>query len=280
MKSGFVVLVGRSNVGKSTLLNTLVGTKIAIVTNKPQTTRQAIQGVLHDARGQAVFVDTPGVLKESRSAITGKLLQAVKNALTDIEVILYVVDPTREIGEEERYTLSLIRHIEKPKILVINKIDAPRKLFLEDYRALAPDFDAVHELSALRASHIEPLKDRVFELLPEGEALYPPEQWTNVNSKFWVAEIIREKIFNTTEKEVPYSCAVEVDEIEEKPEMFVITARILVGDERYKKIVIGKGASKLKEIGSTARRELEAALNKKVFLDLQVETDEHWERML
>ena len=280
MKSGFAVLVGRSNVGKSTLLNTLVGTKIAIVTNKPQTTRQAIQGVLHDARGQAVFVDTPGVLKESRSAITGKLLQAVKNALTDIEVILYVVDPTREIGEEERYTLSLIRHIEKPKILVINKIDAPRKLFLEDYRALAPDFDAVHELSALRASHIEPLKDRVFELLPEGEALYPPEQWTNVNSKFWVAEIIREKIFNTTEKEVPYSCAVEVDEIEEKPEMFVITARILVGDERYKKIVIGKGASKLKEIGSTARRELEAALNKKVFLDLQVETDEHWEIML
>lgn len=282
MKSGFIAIVGRSNVGKSTLLNTLIGTKIAIVTTKPQTTRHNIHGVLHDARGQAIFVDTPGVLKESRSHLTGRLLEKIKEALSDINVLIYMVDPTREIGTEERYILSLVRKTETPKLLVINKIDERRKPFLEDYRLLAEEetFDGVFELSALRNRHIEPLKDKVFELLPEGEAFYPAEQWTNIDSKFWVAEIIREKVFNSLDKEVPYTAHVEVQEIEEKPELYVITARILINNNRYKGIIIGSRGRKLKEIGSSARKELETALNKKVFLDLQVEVDSHWEERI
>lgn len=280
LKSGLVTLIGRSNVGKSALLNTLVGTKIAAVTDKPQTTRTVIHGVLNRPAGQAVFIDTPGVFKDGHSPLAGPLVERAKDALRDIDLVLYVVDPSKSIGSEERYIMSLLRVLTVPKILVINKSDLPTKdkEFLADYQALAPEFTKVLELSAAHKSHIEPLIESVFELLPAGEPLYPQDQLTNIDRAFWVAELIREKIFLALRKEVPYSTHVEVDNIEEKekPEMFVIKARVLTFDKKYKEMIIGRGGRAIKEIGIAARKELEQALGKKVFLELEVEYDRHW----
>ena len=286
MKSGFVAIIGRSNVGKSTLLNTIVGTKISATSFRAQMTRNEIHGVLNMPEGQAVFMDTPGVFKDSKDMLSAKLTNKVKNILEQqIDVLIYVVDPSREIGNEERTILGMIRNLEMPKILVINKCDLHKteKPFLESYLALNKEFNFVFELSALRASHIQPLKQKVMDLLPEGELMYPENQLTNIDNYFWIAEIIREKIFSVFDKEVPYAISVEVDNVEEKPfskaqgkDMFVITARILTDRERYKKIIIGRDGQKIKEIGKMARRELEQALNKKIYLELEVELDEHW----
>lgn len=278
MKSGFVAIVGRSNVGKSTLLNTLVGTKIAATSFRAQMTRHIIHGVLNAAEGQAVFVDTPGVLKDNKNPLTGKLLGKVNEAIKDIDLIVYVVDPSRDIGQEERYIYGLIRHLDIPKILVINKSDLPKRerQFEQEYLAWSDTFAAVCSLSALKASHIRPLRDKVIELLPEGEPLYLGDQLTNITNDFWIAEIIREKVFSVLDKEVPYAVTVEVESMEQKKDMFVIEAKILTNQERYKRIIIGKGGIKIKEIGQMARKELEQALNKKVYLELEVGFDQHW----
>jgi len=278
MKSGLVVLVGRSNVGKSTLLNTLVGTKIAATSFRAQLTRHIIHGVMNTPDGQAVFVDTPGIFKDRRSQLTAKLTQRAREAVQDIDVIVYVVDPTREIGDEERAVYGLIRHIDKPKLLVINKSDLPQeeRTHTKEYEALGADFDGVFHLSALRAGHIAPLKNKVMSLLPEGEPFYPEDQLTNIDNYFWIAEIIREKIFSVLDKEVPYSVAVEVDNVEEKKDVTVITARVLTNEDRYKKIIIGRNGARIKEFGQLARRELEQATNRKIFLELEVEVDAHW----
>ena len=165
-KSGIITLVGRSNVGKSTLLNTLVGTKIAAVTDKPQTTRNVIHGVLNRPQGQAVFVDTPGVFKERRNHLSSQLAESVGESLRGIDLAIYVADPTKSVGAEERAVLAMTRRLAVPKILVINKSDLPQneKEFAEDYWALGSDFAAVFELSALRHRHVEPLIEKVFEL--------------------------------------------------------------------------------------------------------------------
>lgn len=278
MKSGFVVLVGRSNVGKSTLLNTLVGTKIAATSFRAQMTRQPIHGVMTTDRGQAVFVDTPGIFKDTRSQLNSKLTKKVQESLDGIDLIVYVVDPTREVGLEERSVQGMIRHINKPKILVINKSDLPERdrKHQTAYEYMAEDFDAVVNLSALRGSHISPLKEAVFDLLPEGEPLYEADQLTNVDTHFWTSEIIREKLYSVLEKEVPYAATVDVDNIEDRDDMVVIKARILTDQDRYKRMIIGKGGQKIKEIGQMARKELEQASNKKVYLELEVEIDNHW----
>lgn len=302
-KSGFVALVGRSNVGKSTLLNTLVGTKIAATSFRPQMTRHIIHGALNMPEGQAVFVDTPGILKQRKSRLTAKLLHKVEEILQEIDLLIYVVDPSRDIGPEERGIFGMIRHLEVPKILVINKSDLPQdeRSFAEAYEQWEKDFDAVFHLSALRATHIEPLKRKVIDLLPEGEPFYMDDQLTNIDNYFWIAELIREKVFSVFEKEIPYSINVEVESVEEKmvnktkesgligettkkssskkpekEEMMVIQAKILTSQERFKRIIIGHGGNKIKEIGIMARRELEAALGRKVYLELEVEVDPHW----
>lgn len=278
MKSGFAVLVGRSNVGKSTLLNTLVGTKIAATSFRAQMTRHIIHGVLNMPEGQAIFIDTPGVFKDHKNPLTAKLTNKVKEALKEIDVIIYVVDPTREIGDEERATFGMIRHLDKPKILVINKSDLPKddRKHQSEYEALGEGFNAILSLSALRGSHIHPLKEKVMELMPEGEKLYTDEQLTNLDHYFWIGEIIREKAYSIFDKEVPYSISVEVDNVEDKKDMMVISARILTNAERYKRMIIGRKGQKIKELGQMARRELEQATNKKIFLELEVEVDEHW----
>jgi GTP-binding protein Era len=269
MKSGFVVLVGRSNVGKSTLLNTLVGTKIAATSFRAQMTRHIIHGAINTPEGQAVFVDTPGVFKDRKNPLTAKLTNKVKESLSDIDLIVYVVDPTREIGDEERATYGMIRHVNIPKILVINKSDLPpeKRKYQDEYESWSEDFDAVFSLSALRARHIQPLKEKVMELIPEGQPLYPENQLTNLDHYFWIAEIIREKV---------YSITVEVDNVEEKKDITVISARILTNADRYKKIIIGKKGQKIKEVGQMARKELEQAINQKIYLELEVEVDKHW----
>lgn len=228
--------------------------------------------------GQAVFVDTPGVFKDRKNRLSAILTGKVRNALEGIDLIVYVVDPSREIGDEERAAMGLIRHLEIPKILVINKSDLPlrEREHQESYEAWGKDFSAVLSLSAIRGRHIQPLRDKVIELLPEGEPLYEGEQLTNITNDFWIAEIIREKVYSVFDKEVPYSITVEVDNLEDKPKIYVIQARILTDAERYKKIIIGRGGSKIKEIGQLARRELETAIGKKVYLELEVEVDPHW----
>ena len=278
MKSGLITLVGRSNVGKSTLLNTIIGTKIAAVTDKPQTTRNVIHGVLNRPEGQAVFVDTPGVFMVKRDLLSSQLVDSVHEALRDIDLVIYVADPTKPIGSEERAVLSIIRKLSIPKIMVINKSDlsTAEKEFLSDYLALDENFAGVFELSATMNRHIQPLVKKVFELLPEGEPLYPADQLTNVGRDFWIAEIIREKIFLALRKEVPYTTHVEIESVEDKPNITVIKAIVYTYDRKYKEMIIGKGGRAIKEIGIAARKELEQATNKKVFLELEVEVDKRW----
>ncbi len=279
MKSGFVILAGRSNVGKSTLLNSLVGTKVAIVTPKPQTTRQNIRGILHDPRGQAVFVDTPGVFDKSRDKLTEALNREVRSALDGAELIVYVADPTRAIGSEEHRIWNLIEATRRPKIMVINKCDLPdkKKPFIFEFRRLGEKCDALIEISALNETNLNALKDKIFELLPEGEPYYPEFQFSDMETKKWVEELIREKVFIQMHQEIPYSATVEVAEMEKRPDgTLYIRADILTTDKRYKKMIIGKNAEKIKEIGSAARYELETAMQTKIFLDLEVEVDEHW----
>lgn len=275
-----VALVGRANVGKSTLLNALVGTKLAITTPKAETTRHLIQGVLNNARGQAVFVDTPGFITQTKSILAGKLMSKIHQSLADIDLVLYVVDPTRNIGSEERRLLSLIKNLAAPKFLVINKIDlSPKALpFLEDYLALAPQFNQVVRISALKSKHIKTLIELIFDYLKEGEPLYPPDQITNIDTKFFIEELIREKIFFTMGDEVPYTFTVRVTAMTQKPNLLYIKALILTTDSRYKKMIIGRDANKLKEIGATARKELEVINNQKVYLDLEVVVEKDWLR--
>ncbi len=292
MKSGFVVLVGRSNVGKSTLLNALVGTKIAITSPKPQTTRFPIHGIINDERGQIVFVDTPGVFAKARDPVTSSLNQHVRDALRDIDLVVYVADPTRAIGNEENMMLRLVEPVKAKKILAINKIDEHRPPYIEEYRNLSDRFDATVEISALHHKNLKQLVSVVFDMLSEGEAHYPEFQFTNIDNRVWVAEIIREKVFIQMGQEIPYSVAVEIEDIEERKQstpsnspskkgekttdILYVKANIVTNAERYKGMLVGSGGRKIKEMGASARRELEGALNRRVFLDLQVVVDPQW----
>lgn len=276
-KSGFVVLVGRSNVGKSSLLNALVGTKVAITTPKPQTTRHALQGIVHHKRGQIVFIDTPGIFHKGKDVLTKKLNARVRDSMRNIDALIYVVDPTKPIGPEERELLSLVDTINKPKFLVINKSDIPNPPFIEEYKALAKNFNDMISVSATDAKNLNLLMEKVLDSLPEGEPFYPEHQLTNVENKLWFAELIREKVFMRLHQELPYSTNVEVDEIEERETgVLYIRARILTHTPRYKGMIVGKGGHMIKSIGQSARRDIEAITQKKVYLELEVEVSEHW----
>ncbi len=276
-KSGFAVLVGRSNVGKSTLLNALVGTKVAITTPKPQTTRHAIQGVIHDPRGQAVLVDTPGIFKRIPDTLTAKLNETARRSLEDIDLLIYVVDPTRHVGEEEKVVHAMVKSFDGPKLLVVNKSDAGGR-YEEEYRMWEDEFDAVLETSALRGHNLAALKDAIFKLLPEGEPLYPGDALTNLERDFRIAELIREKVFMRLHEEVPYSTTAEVDEVADRKDgTLYIRARILTNAARYKRIIVGAGGRNIKSIGQAVRKELEAVTGRKVFLDLEVEVEERWQ---
>jgi len=280
-KSGFAVIVGRSNAGKSTLLNTLIGTKLAITSDKPQTTRHQIQGVLHDERGQVVFVDTPGIFAKKHDKLTQTLNEKARDSMQDIDVILYIVDPTRSIGNEEQIMIRMLEAVNIPKILVINKTDVYNPKYIEEYRTLAQDFDDMIEISALKPQHIRGLINLVFEYLKPGELIYPQGQITNVDNKFWFAEIIREKIFKQFGEEIPYHINVVVEDMETRDNgILYIVAFIEVNDVRYKKMVIGHGGRKIKSIGTSARTDLEKITGQKIFLDLEVRVNTRWVEQL
>lgn len=279
-KSGLVVLVGRSNVGKSTLLNALVGTKVVITSPKPQTTRHVIHGVINDPRGQIVFADTPGVFRHMNDPLTARLNDKVRDSVTGVDAVIYVVDATRHVGEEEKAVRRMVEAAGVPKILVINKTD--RELpFKDEYLAWAEGFIQVIELSALTNKGIRPLIEAIFEILPEGPPLYPPEQISNVESRFWLAELIREKIFLSMGDEVPYSTTVVVEETAERENGTVyIHAVILTTAERYKRMLVGHGGRRVKEIGATVRKELEQVTGRKHYLELEVRVDERWQERM
>ncbi len=252
------------------MLNALVGSKISIVTAKPQTTRLVIHGVVHDPSGQIVFIDTPGIFEKSHSELTRALNEAARESLKGIDALLYVADPTRAIGNEERIVLRMIEPLKVPKILVINKADQ-RLPYLDEYLELSEKFDDTMQVSAKTGKNLKPLKEKIIELLPEGEPIYPEFQITNLEHKTWLEELIREKIYIQMNKELPYTTDVKVEEEEErKSGALYIKAIISTDSPTHKKMLIGKSGQKIKEIGSVARKELEQILGRKVYLELEV----------
>ncbi|MBU1032889.1 MAG: GTPase Era [Patescibacteria group bacterium] len=279
MKSGFVILAGRSNVGKSTLLNALVGSKVAIVTPKPQTTRQPMRGILHDERGQIVFVDTPGVFLGRKDIISKKLNAIVEQSLKGVDAVVYVMDPTRAPGPEEEKISKLLRAAKVPIINILNKSDLPmdERPFRENYLETDVGQKETLELSAKSHNNLNLLVDSLFDLMPDGDEYYPPLQITDLRQQEWLEEIIREKVFLSLEQELPYSVKVSVEEVEErKGGLRYIAATIWTTEERYKGMIIGAKGAKIKEIGSKVRKELEETLQSKVFIDLNVKVDPKW----
>ncbi len=282
MKSGVVALFGRPNVGKSTLLNAILGQKVSITSPKPQTTRFPIQAVYEDDRGQIIFVDTPGIFTKVKDQVSARINLRSEEAIEKgIDVLVYMVDHTRERADEESRALGIVRKVHLPKILAINKIDVSSPSHIVQYRFMEEEFDKVIEVSALENKHIPLLLDAIFEYLPEGEPIVDSSKLVqpglNLDSKTFISEIIREKAFLNLRREVPYAIAAVVDEIEERDNgVTFIRARLLTSADRYKGMIIGHNGEMIKEISMAARKELEVAANKKVYLELTVETDPHW----
>jgi len=278
MKAGTVALLGRPNTGKSTLVNNLVGQKVSITSPTPQTTRFPIMAVFEDERGQIIFVDTPGIFT-GRSKQGRSLNIQTEEALEEqVDVLLYMVDHTRKRGSEENRVLGMARKLDIPKILVINKIDIREPSYLAQYRFMEEEFDAVVEVSALKGTHLETLFDVIFDNLKEGERIVDRAKMQvpviNIDSRIYMEELIREKAFLTLRKELPYAIEVKVDELEEKEnDVVYVKARILTYP-RYKKMVIGHGAHRIKQIGMMVRKEIEVSTSKRAYVELTVEAQE------
>jgi GTP-binding protein Era len=285
-KSGKVLLVGRPNVGKSTFLNNLIGQKVAITSPKAQTTRFPIRALLDEPRGNIVFIDTPGIFAKAEDKLSKKINQNTLSTLHEtVDVVIYMVDHTRRRDFEEAKVLGIVRKIGKPVILVINKIDKQEGSYLAQYQFMKEEFKDSFEISALHSAHMRPLLDRLFELMPdkkddENLEHANPYPVMNIDSKTFVSELIREKVFLMMGEEIPYTTTAVVDEIKNRSNnMTYVKARILTTDTRYKKMIIGSEGRKIKEIGSYARKEIALAIGKKVYLDLTVEVDPHWQEL-
>ncbi|MBI1791595.1 MAG: GTPase Era [Acidobacteria bacterium] len=277
--SGFVTLLGRPNSGKSTLLNALVGTKVSIVADKPQTTRTAIQGVLTLPQGQIVFLDTPGIHKAD-SPLNKRLMNTVRAALEERDLLVYLHDASWSLTAEDRRALALLTRTKTPALLALNKID-----LLKDKSLLLPlieSFRPLHEfaeylpVSALTGEGLDELRAAVLARLPQGPPYFPPDHFTDQPERFLAAELIREKIIHETRQEVPHSVAVAIDKWEESPRLTRIFATILVEKDGQKGILIGKQGSLLKTVGTLARREMELLLDRKIFLELYVKVRPKW----
>lgn len=286
------MLIGRPNVGKSTFVNNLIGQKVAITSPKPQTTRFAIKALYEDERGKIIFVDTPGIFGKTEDYLSKKINEKTLAILhEEVDLVIYMIDHTRKRDFEEARVLGLVRKIQKPKILVINKVDLQEKTFLPQYKFLEDEFPINFQISAINKTHVKPLLNKIFELLPSASAKasadkekIPPDlvyPLINIDSRIFISELIREKVFLMMGEEIPYRATVIVDEISERKKTGItyIRARILVTELQYKKMIIGSGGRKIKEIGSYARKEIALAINKKVYLDLTVEVDPHWQEI-
>jgi len=276
--SGFVAVVGRPNVGKSTLVNRLVGEKVAIVSDKPQTTRNRILAVLNRPEGQIVLFDTPGIHKPMHR-MNERMVEAAVGSLGQVDLALWLVDVTEDYGPGDRYVKDVLARAGKPVILGLNKIDLvpkPRLLpLIDQYRRLL-DFAEIVPISGLKGDNVERLAERLVAHLPKGERLYPEDFLTDQPERFFVAEMVREQILRHTREEIPYSTAVIIDSFKEGTPVVRIEASILVERQSQKGILIGRGGAMLKAIGSAARREIEAFLGTKIYLGLFVKVREGW----
>jgi GTPase len=278
-RSGFASIIGRPNAGKSTLLNALTGEKIAIVSEKPQTTRTTIQGVVNLPSAQIVFIDTPGIHK-STSLFNKRMMETVRTALQDRDMLLYVADASIPLSTEDRDAVSVLKDLSTPVLLLANKIDRvpdKRKLlpFIEQFKAIR-EFDEYIPVSAVTGEGLDRVREAIVSRLPEGPAYFPIDHLTDQPERFLAAELIREQILRQTRQEVPHSVAVLIEHWEESSKITKIAATIYVEREGQKAIVIGAGGGALKEIGTLARREIEKMLGRKVFLELFVKVQKDW----
>ena len=283
-RSGFVALTGRPNVGKSTLMNTFMQQKIAIVTPRPQTTRSRQLGIITEPDYQMIFVDTPGIIREPRHKLDEYMLDSADEILSDVDVVLWLVDSGEAPGPEDEAIAAKLQALDERTrvILGINKLDAlPAELVLsrsEAYQALLPNADWIM-FSALTGAGIPELLEMLKNQLPEGPMFYPPEQITDVFLRDIAAEMIREQIMLQLRDEVPYGTAVQILDFKERPgEPTYISANIFVERDSHKGIIIGSKGAQLRKIGAAARKEIEAMLNEKVFLDLWVKVEPRWRR--
>ncbi|GAB1374228.1 MAG: GTPase Era [Bacteroidales bacterium] len=276
-KSGFVNIIGNPNVGKSTLMNALVGEKLSIVTAKAQTTRHRIMGIVNGEDYQLVFSDTPGILRPSYK-LQESMMNFVETAIGDADVILYVTDVVEKSTKNEEYIEKLNR-VSSPVILVINKIDLSNQAEIENlyerWRELVPRAE-IFPVSAQEKFNVSPLLNRILELVPESPAWYDKDVFTDRNLRFFASEIIREKILLTYDKEIPYSTEVTIDTFTEGPELYSIEAVINVLRDSQKGIIIGKGGSAIKKVGTLARKDMETFFEKKVFLQIFVKVNPDW----
>ncbi len=282
-RAGFVALVGRPNVGKSTIMNNILGTKLSIVSPKPQTTRMRILGVKHDKDAQIIFLDTPGVQK-GKDLLTKVVMESAVGSMEEADVLVLIIEADKGWTKEDELILeNYIKKLNKPTILVINKIDK-----MEDKRMLLPlieesakkyNFVEIIPMSAIKGENVDRFVETLKKYLPESPPLFPEDQITDLPLKFYIAEIIREKLFQNLRQELPYSAAVEVESIEEgqkNKNLLIINAVIYVEKENHKGIIIGRKGQMLKKIGQQAREELEHLLGKKVHLNLWVKVKPRW----
>jgi len=280
-KSGFVSIVGRPNVGKSTFLNRVIGQKIAIMSDKPQTTRNKVQGVLTQENSQTIFIDTPGIHKPKHK-LGEFMLKVSRNALKEVDIIMFMVNAEQKIGKGDEFIIEMLEGNQTPVFLVINKIDQvhPDELagIIDSYKDKF-NFAEIIPISALQGNNVETLLSTIEKYLPEGPQYYPADQITDHPERFIISELIREKVLHTTREEIPHSIAVVIDKIkrdEENENMIRVQATIMVERDSQKGIVIGKKGALLKQVGTEARKDIEMLLGSKVFLELWVKVQKDW----
>ena len=276
MKSGFVAVAGRPNVGKSTLTNAIAGGKVAIVSDKPQTTRHKIFGIANGDDFQLVLVDLPG-FQRPLDALTERMQRTVDTSFEDVDGVLFVLSARERIGAGDRYIASRVFSLGVPVVIALNKVDRLKPGHIATQMAAAAklgDFHALHPVSGKTGDGVPELKQELVDLLPEGPLYFPQEQRTNLPLELQIAELVREKALQLTREEVPHAISVEVEELTDK----VVRANVLVETDSQKQIVVGKGGSMIKEVGTRARPEIEALLGHPVYLELQVKVRPHWRR--
>lgn len=277
-RSGFVSVIGRPNAGKSTLLNHLLGQKVLIMSDKPQTTRNRIQCILTEERGQIIFLDTPGIHKPKHK-LGEYMVGAAKESMREVDVILYMVDLTSEYGPGEEFIIEMLKQTETPCILALNKVDLLSKEQLmrkiQQFSSLA-EFKAIVPISAKTGENTSELLNVIFGQLSNGPMYYPEDEVTDQPERFIMAELVREKVLQLMRDEVPHSIAVVVEEVTEKKTLVKVRALIVVERDSQKGIIIGAGGKQLKEIGSLARKDIEALLGSPVFLELWVKVKKDW----
>ena len=284
LKVGYVALIGRPNVGKSTLLNRILGQKVAIISDKPQTTRASILGIRTTEKGQIIFVDNPGIHKPLHN-LNKRMMNFVYSALQTSDLICLLIDSSLRFGHGDQFVLDTLKNVETPVFLLLNKVDIIKKEILlpliDNYNSLF-NFKEIFPISALKGTNVNVLEDKIYENLPEAEKMYGDEEISIQTQRFLLSEIIREKVLHHVREELPFATAAFIESIEDRGQdekgrrLHYIQARIFVEKDNQRKIIIGRHGSLIKTIGTGARREIEKILDSRVYLDLHVKVKERW----